>query len=234
MHLPATQSSRAIAHPVHVGFAMDQLNRSFRWNIAKREQLGRLVVGEPVLPSVHFLPTLRACAAHVVAFAANADLIFVGRSPENLFDYMSGMFMGTSWAERCTLLPISLRVNAKAPLRHVYPAALAAGYDLLAAYTLAPDQILHRPRPIAFIDLVASGETFGHLATVLVERAHAQQVDVPALKQKLRFIGLTWRTKTSPNTWRWQQHHPWTTRFAHHQIKNGSIPAWLWAYWGNE
>jgi hypothetical protein len=206
----------------------------FRWNLAKREQLGRLVTGEPIIPSSEFVPELRVCATRVIAFASDADLVFIGRSPENLFDYLSGILTTTSWADRCTLVNISLRVNAQVSLRQSYPAALPAGRSLLAAYGLSPESILQRPRPITFVDLVASGETFGHLATVLMEWAREEQLDVSALKQKLHFLGITWRTKTSPKTWRWHQQAAWTQDFSPRHIKNVSIPSWLWDYWGNE
>jgi hypothetical protein len=205
----------------------------FRWNIAKREQIGRLVAGEPAVPYSQFMPELRLCAARVLTFASDAELIFIGRSPENFFDYLSGVLAITSWADRCTLVNISLRVNARAGLRRAYPDFVAPGRLLLATYGLSPRQIIERPRPVALIDLVASGETFGHLATVLVDWAKEEQLDISAMKRKLRFIGITRRTKTSPKTWRWQQQVDWTKDFSPRSIKNVSIPSWLWNYWGN-
>src|SRR6266545_172656 len=149
----------------------------FRWNIARREQLGRMIAGEPLLPSADFVHALRLCGARVVAFATNADLIFIGLSPE---------------------------------------------------------QLLQRSRPVAFVDLVDSGETFGHLATLLLDWALERHLDPAAIKQKLRFVGITRRTQTSPKTWRWQQHVAWTKQFSPRQIKNVSIPSTLWRYLGNE
>jgi hypothetical protein len=206
----------------------------FRWNIAKREQLGRLVTDKPVVPDAQFVLELRLCASRIIAFASDADLIFIGRSPENLFDYLSGVLTITSWADRCTLVNISLRLNAQAGLRQSYPDAILSGRALLAAYGLSPVEIIERPRPVALIDLVASGETFGHLATVLVEWAREDHFDISALKRKLRFIGITRRTKTSPKTWRWQQQVEWTKHFSSQSIKNVSISPWLWNFWGNE
>jgi len=206
----------------------------FRWNIARREQLGRLITGEPLLPSADFVHALRLCGARVVAFATNADLIFIGRSPESLFDYLSGVFAVTTWAERCSLVNISLRVNAQTSFGQTYPHAVTPGRTLLVDYGLSPEQLLQRPRPVTFVDLVDSGETFGHLATLLLDWALKQHLDPAAIKQKLRFVGITRRTQTSPKTWRWQQHVAWTTQFSPQQIKNVSIPSTLWRYLGNE
>ena len=53
----------------------------FRWNIARREQLGRLVGREPVEVHPAVLEELRLCCARVVAMAGDARLVFIGRSP---------------------------------------------------------------------------------------------------------------------------------------------------------
>lgn len=76
----------------------------FRWNIARREQLGRLVTGEPVdgLPAI--LEEVRRCAARVIAMSADSRLSFVGRSPEALFDYLTGR-------PRCWALKLSIQAR---------------------------------------------------------------------------------------------------------------------------
>lgn len=208
------------------------MSEPFRWNIARREQLGRLVDG-PALPEQPlFVPALRACAARALAFAGDADLLFVGRSPENLFDYLSGAFADGGWAERCALLNISLRADL-ATLRRQYPQAQTQVRAMLEAHGLAPAQLLRRPRPVALVDLVASGGTFGTLAATLTEWTAEERLDPRAVWRKLRFVGITVRTKTSPKTWRWQQHAAWARSLPRGGVRNVSIPAWLWDYWGN-
>ena len=81
----------------------------FRWNIARREQLGRLVTGESVEGLPWILEEVRRCAARVMAMAGDSQLVFVGRSPEALFDYLTGALAGTSWSDRTTLLHLSLK-----------------------------------------------------------------------------------------------------------------------------
>ena len=85
----------------------------FRWNIARREQLGRLVDGAPVDVHPAVLHELRLCCARVIAMAGDARLVFIGRSPEYLYDYLTGAFAGTSWAGRLTLLNISFKNVAR-------------------------------------------------------------------------------------------------------------------------
>src|SRR2546423_2537670 len=49
-------------------------------------------------------------------------------------------------------------------------------------------------------------------------------VEWESVVRKLRFIGLTSRQKTSPNTWRWQQHADWVgTLVPPRAIKNISV-----------
>ena len=68
----------------------------FRWNIARREQLGSLISGvsPPQRLNDMFLESLRATAARILAHANRSDLAFIGRTPENLYDYLSGCFEG--------------------------------------------------------------------------------------------------------------------------------------------
>ena len=81
----------------------------FRWNIARREQLGRLVSREPAEVRPGVLEELRVCCARTIAMAGDARLVFIGRSPEYLYDYLTGAFAETSWSNRATLLNVSLK-----------------------------------------------------------------------------------------------------------------------------
>src|SRR4051812_11016458 len=83
--------------------------RPFRWDVTKRSQLGSLVHVEQPETYEGLEEDLLVCCARVVAFAGDSDITFVGRSPESLFDLLSGMFFETSWATRLSLLNISFR-----------------------------------------------------------------------------------------------------------------------------
>jgi hypothetical protein len=203
------------------------MTKPFRWDITRREQLGQLVEGKPILPFDNFISELRECCTRIVASCDNADLVFIGRSPENLFDYLSGIFASTNWVDRCTLVNISIRFE-------FISGAIEEGRRLLEDYDLSPEKVMKRPRSVALIDLVASGTTFGNIASLLSDWAEDCHVDPAAFRKKLRFVGITMRTQTSPKTWRWQQHAAWAKNFSPSQIKNVSIPSELWDYLGND
>jgi hypothetical protein len=203
-------------------------NRPFRWDLTRPDQLGSMLdngtVREPF-----YLEDLVRCAARVLGQCANGELYFVGRSVDTLFDLLSGALAGTDWSSRLHPLPLSLFRGDGEDLTVTELRQLRAN---LAADGLAPADLM-RGRPTVFVDLVHAGSTFGNLYAVLrrwIDDEHAQW-DV--IRRQLRFVGITSRTKTSPNTWRWQQHADWTTELPAAAIRNVSIDARLWSYFGD-
>src|SRR4051795_10636882 len=108
----------------------------FRWNLARREQLGSLVEGEPAALHDAFVAELRECCVRVLAMAGDSRLVFVGRSPESLFDYLSGTFAETGWEGRCTLLNLSMREQTAAEIERESPKAVEAIHRQLRALRL--------------------------------------------------------------------------------------------------
>ncbi|MGI8732189.1 MAG: hypothetical protein ACR2LM_02675 [Pyrinomonadaceae bacterium] len=98
---------------------------------------------------------------------------------------------------------------------------------------LHPEGIATRDRPVTFLDLVTSGETFGRLVTFLRNWTTEIEYDWKAVKRRIRLIGITEKTKTSPKTWRWQQQVSWVSLLANRSVKNVSVPRELWQYLGN-
>jgi len=199
--------------------------RPFRWDVRRRSELGSLPASQ--LPPAYeaFEDELLACCARVLAFAGDSDLVFVGRSPESLFDLLSGLLLDTSWGDRLSLLTVSLRWTSAlddATRRSVQPYFEELGLD--------PRTLVRRARPIALVDVVDSGGTFVRLVELLHAWSGSDSVDWRAVVRKLRIVGLTMRQKTSPNTWRWQQHAEWERELRPRSIKNVSISGDLLAY----
>jgi hypothetical protein len=209
----------------------------FRWDVRRREQLGRLLSAPPPARPFWYIPTrfrdllpeVRSCSARVLARAGDARLVFVGRSPENMFDYLTGALADTPWADRCDLLSVSLQWGV-----HLLPVpALRALRQQHLAFGLHPGAIASAPRPVAFVDLVSSGGTFGELSVFLSRWARDEGVDVNAVRRRLRWIGITRRTRNSPNTWRWFQKVQWARDYPRGALRGVSVDSWFWSWLGN-
>ena len=202
----------------------------FRWHLANRNQLGSLI-GQ-VAPTVctEFSQALLPCAAGVLAFSGDADLVFVGRSPESLFDLLSGLLFKTSWLERLTLLHFSMRWTDWATVGAEHRQALPALRQYLKALELEPAHVATRARPVALIDWVQTGGTFGNLVMLLHSWSIETGTDWNRVRRRLRIVGITQRTHNSPNTVRWQQRADWIHLLPAGAIKNVSMQARWWNY----
>ncbi|HEU4881780.1 MAG TPA: hypothetical protein VFT45_06035 [Longimicrobium sp.] len=213
----------------------------FRWDVRRREQLGRLL-DAPIpndrdkeyygwrWPLPGLLNPLRECCARVLTGAGDARLVFVGRSPESLFDYLTGALADTPWADRCDLLSVSLPPEVNAALPH----ALRALREQHRAFGLHPAAIASAPRPIAFVDLVWKGRTFGQLSAFLSRWARDEGVDVNAVRRRLRWVGIAVRGKNSPNAWRWFQQLEWAAEYSRRALRGVSVTYGLWTYLGDD
>ena len=209
--------------------------KPFRWNLAHEEQLGRLAANvEPKVLHAADHRELVQCCARVIAYAGNRRLIFVGRSPESLFDYLSGLLSGTSWSHRLALFHFSMRYIEEHELRQRYPHAMPAMREYMTALRLNPEGIATGRPPVAFVDLVYSGSTFINLMTLLRNWSFEDGFDWPLVNGRIRLIGITIRTKTSPKTWRWQQKNEKLQALSVKSVKNVSMDTGLWSYLGND
>ncbi|MGH1487556.1 MAG: hypothetical protein ACRBCI_15180 [Cellvibrionaceae bacterium] len=207
--------------------------KPFRWNLKKREQLGHLLNGEVSKTIDDFQYHLIDCASKVLASSGGSDLVFVGRSPENLFDYLSGVFDGSTWEEKVHLLNVSNRFQDINQIKSEMPSNYNALREHFDALSLSPEKIIRSETGVCFIDLVASGGTFEQLFYFLLNWCKDIHEDYNALKRKIRFTGITEIKENSPNTWRWQQHADWVKTNKEVTVKNVSIPWVLWDLLGN-
>src|SRR5262249_44345115 len=174
-----------------------------------------------------YLKELPPPAARMLALAGDSDLFFIGRSPDAFFDYLSGLLLDTSWKQRLALLPFSW---GRSRMVRPDPAGLQGLRGYLAAVGFDPLELATRRRPVAVVDLVASGGTFGCLLDLLHEWAVEGRSNWNVVRRRIRIVGITSRTRTNPNTWRWWQHATWTDLLPPAAIRNVSIPACLWTY----
>ncbi|MGW2638272.1 hypothetical protein [Streptomyces sp. NPDC001348] len=200
----------------------------YRWDLLRPDRLGTLLDGVEQ-PDLWYLEELTVCAAKVVARSGGADLRFVGRSADSVFDLLGGALAETSWSGRLGRLPLSCAVGAA----ELSPRDLGRMREHLAAGGMAPYDLARRRRPLALVDLVWAGRTFTTLHTVLRDWVEESREPWPVIRGRLRYLGITARTGTSPKTWRWQQHHSWTGDLPARAVRNVSLDPSVWHLLGD-
>lgn len=203
-------------------------HRPFRWDLVGPDQLGSLLArSDP--PDLWFLDELTVCSAKILARGGGGQLHFVGRSADSVFDLLSGALAGTDSAELLHRLPFSFRGDAD----DLLPVETALARENLAASGLSPAELARTRGPVTFADLVFEGHTFTNLYRLLRAWAAEERAQWDVVRQKLRFVGVTVRKHTSPNTWRWHQHASWTAELPARSVLNVSVPWPIWDYLGN-
>lgn len=207
--------------------------KPFRWNLKRQEQLGTLLKGHRAAAYTGFFDELQECAAKVVTAAKPYDFVFVGRSPESIYDFLTGAFEATSFERKLIHLNISNRFESINQIK----GDMAFNFEGLKTHFkelgLSPRDIVRHESGVCFIDLVYSGGTYEQLFFLLEDWCKQENEDFNAMKKKMRFLGITSRTKNSPNTWRWQQHANWVTAHAQVAVKNVSVSPYFWSYLGD-
>jgi hypothetical protein len=209
----------------------------FRWDLVTPDQLGSLLAGGAE-PDLWFLEELVACAGKVLARSGDGDVVFVGRSLDSMFDLLGGALADLKREARLRRLPLSFQRAGVGSFRtwrrrSLTPAELAKARRMLAAVDVTPGALARRGRPVAFVDVVHHGSTFTELFDLLRGWIDAERQPWPVIRRKLRFIGVTSRTKTSPNTYRWQQHATWTRTLPAQAVVNVSLDPVVWSHFGD-
>jgi hypothetical protein len=167
-----------------------------------------------------FLDALLACAARTIALAGDSDLVIVGRSPESLFDLLSGLLAETSWqketSQRLTLLRYSKGYTDEDVERPNQCIAIKAFRIYMYTLGLSPEKLIVRERPVALIDLVCSGDTMRQLLLLIRDWAIEEKVDWPAVRRKLCVVALVRKDDETPPRPRWKQR------------RDGRTGRWCW------
>jgi hypothetical protein len=201
------------------------------------DQLGSLLAGTTE-PDLWFLDALVESAAKVLARSGGGDLVFVGRSLDSMFDLLGGALAQTDVV--LSRFPISFDRGWVADARWRYrraPLSVAertAAHLLLADIGVTPYGLARRAKPVAFVDVVDEGSTFTEMYTLLRDWIDDERGPWVTIRQKIRFVGVTVRGKTSPNKYRWQQQVAWTRELPAGSVVNVSLDGAVWRYFGNQ
>ncbi len=209
----------------------------YRWDVVTPDQLGSLLDPEAD-PSLWFAPSLAACAGKVLARSGGGDLHFVGRSVDSLHDLLGGALGSVAEAPALHRLPFSFRRSAvrrrgRYVVRPLSPVQVDRAREVLAASGLTPYAAARRRRPVTFVDVVHEGGTYEELFALFRQWVADAGEPWPVIRTKVRFVGITWRYRTSPHTYRWQEEASWTRQLPRRSIRNVSLAPEVWSYLGN-
>lgn len=206
----------------------------FRWDLVEPAALGGLLDGGTT-PALWFAPELSTCAGKVLARSASGDLVFVGRSLDSMFDLLSGALSDIEEAPTLTRMPLSFAREWDGPERRRFSVAERdVARSVLESSGVTPHRAARRSRPTTFVDVAYTGDTFRDLYLLIREWVEDERAQWDVVRKKIRFLGVTSRTKTSPNTFRWAQHQAWTKDLPGRSVTSVSLDAWVWSYLGNQ
>lgn len=208
----------------------------YRWTLSSHAggapaRLGGLADGTGPA-RLWYLEELTECTAKVLARSRAADLCFVGRSLDSVYDLLIGAFEGVPRASGLVRLPVSVRGRDRwvgARRRRLREHLAAAG--------LEPYALARRGRPLALVDVVSSGSTFDTLHGELAAWIEESREPWAVIRRKLRYVGVTVRGSTSPNHWRWQQSPDsarWVRTLPAGHVVNVSLHWRVWSWLGND
>ena len=204
----------------------------FRWNIANKSELGQLLKPDYVIDP-DLLEDLRLCVAKILKYTQGDNLIFVGRSLDSAYDYLSGYCLNSKTTDYLRHLNISLYGQSIEKIGNKDPKSLEKLKRHFKLLKLDPNSIKKAKQKLFFVDVVCEGGTYTEIFNFLVSWSKEINEDVPAVISKLGFIGITSRRKNSPNTWRWHQDEEWTQKLSKGRLKNVSVDRFYWGYLGN-
>jgi hypothetical protein len=84
-----------------------------------------------------------------------------------MYDLLCGALSRTTWYDRVQLLQLSMKNHSPEGFQQRHPDRAASLWNYFRACELTPRQIMERPRPVAFIDVVDRGSTFESLSRQL-------------------------------------------------------------------
>lgn len=199
--------------------ALDQLVEKARLRARLREFYG-------------FREQLLETCADVLAQAEGRTMVFLGRSPENLYDLLRALLRGARRAPRLVMFPFSFRVGTAGTATRL---ARAGGLAIeriarhLDEARLGPAAIANHPSGVLFVDCVAFGTTFGNLDEMLRLVAERRGADPQLMLDNVRYVGLT-KASLGWTYWRKDEESQGARFFAEGRASVVPISTRLWCH----
>lgn len=208
---------------------MRAVGNPFRWNMASSHLMRRLGRGRTSTLPPHQQDRLLRCAANVVRAGGVSAFVFVGRSLESVYDLLCGALSRTTWYDRLQLLQLSLRNHSPEEFHRRRPDRAANLWNYFSACQLTPQQILERPRPVVFADVVDRGSTFDSLSGLLRYWSGSSAV-WQTVRERLAWVAVLSETPPDHATHWNLSRSQWTDEFDPVQVRRVFLNTRLWCY----
>jgi hypothetical protein len=195
-----------------------------------RRRLGR--GGTSTLPDYQNDRLLRG-AANVLSAGGVSDFVFVGRSLESVYDLLCGALSRTTWYDRVQLLQLSLQNHSPEEFHQRRPDRAASLWSYFCASQLTPRQIVERPCPVAFVDVVDRGSTFDSLSRLL--RFWSDRSGVwEKVRERLAWVAVLSETPPDNDSHWHPSRSQGTAEFDPARVRRVFLNTRLWCYLANQ
>jgi hypothetical protein len=175
---------------------------------------------------------LLRCAAHVLRAGGDSDFVFVGRSLESAYDLLCGALSRTTWYDRVHLLQLSLKGHSPEDFQQQNPDRAGSLRSYFRVCYLTPQQIVERPRPVVFVDVVDLGSTFGCLSRLL--RFWSEDSAIwHQVRERLAWVAVLSKQPADNDSHWHPSRSPWTGEFDPARIRRVFLDTRLWCYLAN-
>ena len=203
------------------------------WTQVRKKALAQLVSKAYTDEFYNYREQLLDVCADIIAASGGDDLVFVGRSPEILYDFMESLLEDTRAAPSTTLLPFSLRDESSGAINRINrldAESIDAIEEHFSELNLSPHDIATHEGTFSFVDCVCWGTTFGNLEDTLTLLAKRQSISF--VKTKVRYIGIT-KESLGWTHWRNDEESKGATFFNEGRAKVVTVSAQLWEHLAN-
>jgi hypothetical protein len=191
--------------------------------------LRRLGRGRSTIMPLHRQDRLVRCAASLLRAGGGSDFVFIGRSLESVFDLLCGALSRTTWYDRVQLLQLSMKNHWPEDFQQRHPERAASLWSYFGACQLTPRQIVERPRPIAFVDVVDQGRTFESLSRQLRFWSHESGV-WQEVRERLAWVAVLSRQPPDHGSHWHPSRSQWTGELKPAQVQRVFLSTGLWCY----
>lgn len=129
-------------------------------------------------------------SAWILNYCRDGELFFFGRSPENIYDFLSGVFKDFSWKDRLHLVLLSTRYTKYEETLYdvITDEQKTSVKKYLTSVGLHPKDIIQRKRRTCLVDFIHSGYSINNFVTIMERWCQEEKLSVKDMLFKFEFI----------------------------------------------